>query len=640
MSDAIDSAVPPESLRLAWSRAADWICAAAVLALWLISRPYRGVRHDAVLYTGQVLAKLLPDRIGTDLFFVYGSQDKYSLFSSLVAPLVERFGVGPTELALLLLCNLVFVVACWDLMRRWFARPLCWVALLFVSVMPHTYGGLGAFSYAEPFLTGRSFAEPLALLALSQLLRGRLAVAVGFALLGAAFHPLIALPVLVIGWGVLIQQHRSWLWLAALLLVPVALAILGVAPFSGMAQRFDAQWFALVQAHNANAFIVTNTILDWAPLAFDALVLGLCLRLEATPPLLRRLILSMLVAVAAFTTLWGLGADLLHDVLLTQLQLWRIYWPMHLLAVMLLPALGIACWQRGWVGKWCVAALALAAVAVLSNWRTGWLCIVWALLALLADFTRAKVSRTTAIAAAVASFVAMLGISARVAQVTQMAIDRFPDRFGHVAPAMIIISLPFVGGLLALLVVRLAGGGTGRRVVAAVLAIAGVVFGVGVWDQRSPWQQRLEGGATTVPPAFESDIPAHASVYWDDSLIDPWLLARQANFFVKDQGAGLLFNRATAMEFDRRERATAGFELQHELCSAVAAMTSQAGSRPPGCAMSRESVIEVCSAPLHPDFLVFETPLSLPAVAEWHDMAASADASRHSFYLYSCARLR
>ena len=54
--------------------------------------------------------------------------------------------------------------------------------------------------------------------------------------------------------------------------------------------------------------------------------------------------------------------------------------------------------------------------------------------------------------------------------------------------------------------------------------------------------------------------------------------------------------------------------------------------------MSRESVVEFCSAPLHPGFLVFETPLSLPAVAEWHDTAAGT--SRHSFYLYSCARLR
>ena len=634
MSGVADTMSPAPPSRIAWSRAADWICAAAVLALWLISRPYRGVRHDAVLYTGQILARLMPDRIGTDLFFAYGSQDRYSLFSPLMAPLVERFGVGPTELVLLACCNLLFALACWDLMRAWLPRPLCWLALLFVAVLPHTYGGLGAFSYAEPFLTARSFAEPLALLALSQLLRGRLAVAIVFALLGVAFHPLITLPVLVIGWGVLILQRRNWLWLAALLLVPVALAILGVPPFSGMTQRFDAQWFALVQAHNANAFIITNTVLDWAPLAFDALVLGLCLRLETTPPPLRRLILSMLVAVAAFTVLWGLGADLLHDVLLTQLQLWRIYWPMHLLAMMLLPVLGLACWQRGWVGKWCVAALALAAVAVLSNWRTGWLCIVWALLALLADFTRAKVSRKTAIAATVASFVAMLGISARVAQVTQMAIDRFPDRFGHVDPAMIIISLPFAGGLLALLLVRLVGAGIGGRAAAAILAVAGVVFGVGVWDQRSPWQQRLEGGATTVSPAFEADIPAHATVYWDDSLIDPWLLARRANFFVKDQGAGLLFNRATAMEFDRRDRATTGFELQRELCSTVAALSGGTGE----CAMSRESVVEFCSAPLHPGFLVFETPLSLPAVAEWHDTAAGT--SRHSFYLYSCARLR
>jgi len=157
MSDSADMASTTRPPHLAWSRAADWICALGLLGLWLITRPYRGVRHDAILYTGQMLARLLPDRLGPDLFFFYGSQDKYSVFSWLAAPLVARFGIGPTELVLLLLCNLLFAVACWNLMAPWIPRPLCWLGLLFVSVLPHTYERLGAFSYAEPFLTALSW---------------------------------------------------------------------------------------------------------------------------------------------------------------------------------------------------------------------------------------------------------------------------------------------------------------------------------------------------------------------------------------------------------------------------------------------------------------------------------------------------
>jgi len=623
-----------------WGRAADAICAIALLALWLVCRPYRGVRHDAILYSGQVLARLLPDRVGTDLFFAYGSQDKYSLFSTLVTPLVERFGIGPTELVLLLLCNVLFAAACWSLIRPWFPRAVCWAAMFLMAGLSHTYGGQGSFSYAEPFLTARSFAEPLALLALAQLLRGRLAVATAAALLASAFHPLIAFPALVIGWGVLIQQRRTWLWAAVLFALPLVLASARVAPFDGLLQTYDDAWFSLIKGPDQKVFVAGAGLPDWAPLVFDVLVLALCLRIDGLPPALRRLILAVLAAVAAFTVLWGLGADLAHNVLLTQLQLWRVYWLLHLMGVVLLPIVAVAWWQRGWVGRWCVAALGLAAVAVLSNWDTGWLCVAWALLALAAEFFKARVSRMTAGAAIAASLLAMLLVSARVMMVTQRAVDAFPDRFGHVVPAMIFFGLPLVVAALALAFVRLVGAGRGGLAVAAIAAVAGIVFGAGAWDQRSAWQLRLEADPRTATPPFEAAIPSGASVYWDGSLVEPWLLARRANFFSLEQGAGLLFNRPTAIEYGRRERAVSGFELQRELCVTIAALTSKPGQAPAECPITPETVIDVCHATPHPDFLVFTNPVAMPQVEEWRETSGKPGAPSHVFHLYSCAGLR
>ena len=625
---------------VAWNRTADAICAIALLALWLVCRPYRGVRHDALYYSGQVLARLLTDRLGTDLFFAYGSQDKYSLFSTLVAPLVQRFGIGPTELALLLLCNALFAIACWNLIQSWFPRPVCWAAMMLMAGLPHTYGGLGAFAYSEPFLTARSFAEPLALFALAQLLRGRLALAVVLALLGAAFHPLITLPLLFIGWGVLVQQRRSWAWAALLLAVPFVLALAGVTPFTALLQRFDDAWFSVLKGPNQSVFIEHSNMLDWAPLAFDMLVLALALRVGAVVPVLRQLILAVLAVAVVSTVVWGVGADLAHNVLLTQLQLWRAYWPLHLLGVVLLPTLAATYWQRGWIGRWCVAALGLAAVAVLSNWDTGWLCVVWALLALGAEVGKVQVSRAIALAAITVSVLATLLVSARVLLMTQQTVDRFPDRFGHVVPAMIVVGLPVVVGLLALGCVRLAVLGPGTRACAAVLAAAAVVFGAGVWDQRSAWQLRLEADPTTTRPIFDADVPPEAVVYWDGSLIEPWLLARRANFFDSDQGAGLLFNRSTAIEFGRRARVVAGFRLQRELCATVAALAAGRGEAPGECAISPESVADVCRATPHPDFLVFGTSVALPEIARWQYTPARSNSPGHSFHLYACARLQ
>ena len=635
------TAAAPSRPSVAWGRPADAICAIALLALWLVCRPYRGVRHDAILYSGQMLAKLLPDRVGTDLFFAFGSQDKYSLFSTLVAPIVQRFGIGPTEFVLLLLCNVMFAAACWSLIRPWFPRATCWAAMFLMAGLPHTYGGQGSFSYAEPFLTARSFAEPLALFALAQLLRGRLAVAIGAVLLAAAFHPLLALPVLIVGWAVLVQQGRSWLWAALLFVVPVVAALAGLAPFNALLQTYDSAWFSVIKGPDQKVFLASAGLLDWTPLAFDLLVLALCLRVEAVVSTLRRLILAVLATSAAFTVLWGLGADLAHNVLLTQLQLWRVYWLLHLLGMALLPIVAVAWWQRGWAGRWCVAALGLAAVAVLSNWETSWLCVAWALLALTAEFFKASLTRMTAVAAIAASGLGMLLVSARVLMLTQRAVETFPDRFGHVAPAMIVVGLPLAVGALALAFVRLVGAGPVARGAAAAVAVGGVVFGTSVWDQRSAWQLRLEADPRTAVPPFEATIPVSASVYWDGSLVEPWLLARRANFFNSDQGAGLLFNRQTAIEFDRRERIVAGFEIQRELCVTIAALTATPGQAPPTCPMTAESVVEVCHATPHPDFLVFQTPvLALPQVEEWRETSGGPRSTTHVFHLYSCAGLR
>jgi hypothetical protein len=221
-----------------------------------------------------------------------------------------------------------------------------------------------------------------------------------------------------------------------------------------------------------------------------------------------------------------------------------------------------------------------------------------------------------------------------------MAVHQFPDRFGHVVPAMIVVGLPPVGALLALVLVALVGKGASGRAAAAALAAAGVLFGVAVWDQRSAWQLRLESRATAAAPLFDSEIPAGATVYWDGNVIEPWLLARRASFLSDEQSAGLLFNRATAMEYARRAQVAEPFEARREICGAIADAAALRQSVPPSCALPAASVVSVCRASPHPDFLVFPRPLPLPEVAEWHDAKPGSGAADHSFYLYSCARLR
>lgn len=614
------------------------LAALLVAALWLLSRPYRGVRHDALFYLGQVFHRLMPDRFGHDLFFAFGSQDRWSVFSPLMEPLVAHAGVAASEFGVLLACHLLFMAGCWVLTRDWPSATLRWASMMAVAVLPHTYGGLGAFAFAEPFLTARSLAEPFVLFALWQLQRERIVPALASVAIAAIFHPLLALPGVVVAWFYLVETDRRWAWALVALLVPVALGSAGVPPFDGLWRRFDPAWLAAIRLSNASAFVADYRLLDVVPVAFDALVLLLFIGMSAAEGT-ARLVRATLLAVVALTAFWGLGADILHDVLLVQLQLWRVYWLMHLLALLLLPRVAAHYATTGWAGRWCAAALLVAAVGVMSNWPTGWALLLWALAALAAQRWGTAVSATTAMAATWASVAAAALVSARVAALTMAAVRARPDQFDDPGPLLIVLGLPAVGMALAAAVAWLLAGTRWRQVAGVTLLLALFAYGVHGFDQRSAWQRRLE--ARDMPRPFDSVLPVDAQVYWDDDLDVPWMLAQRASFYSHDQGAGVLFNRGTALAFARRRDSLAGLALQRQLCVTLHVLSRGTDAPPTECRPTPAALVGVCHASPHPDWLVLTSPLppAIPMRAQWqHDDSGSLTA-RKSYYLYACSAL-
>ena len=628
-----------------WRARSDWVAAVAVLALWLLSRPYRGVRHDALLYLGEALNRLMPERFATDLFLRSPVQDRFSVFSSLLAPLLARFGIGGAELVVLAACHLLFLLGVWKLTEDWTARPLRWAMLAFAAVMPHTYGGLGEFGYAEPFLTARSLAEPLALLALWQLLRGRLLPAIGLAACGAAFHPLIVLPVLVVGWVVLVMRRRSWAWLGVAFVACPLLALAGIPPFPNLLHAFDPRWLQIVQAVNPQVFAASYTRLDWAPLAFDAFVLVLLLRCARVPATAAQLARATLLAAVVLTLVWVVGADLLQNVLLTQLQLWRIQWPLHLLAMMTLPCVLVDCWRRGWPGRWLAAAVGVAGIAVGSNWNTGWACVAWALTAFAVEHWRLRVSDRAAKGAALASCAGMVLISAEVTHKTLMAIQAQPDIVRDTGILMVLAGLPLVAGLLVLAFHRLLAAGRWMELVAAIVAMLGVVAGVQTWDQRSDWQRLAEDRFRIGLPVFDAQIPVGATVFWDDELIVPWLLGLRGEFYAQAQGSSVVFDRDLALELAHRVEMLSGLDAQRAQChklhapaAGAAGAASAADAAEATCAASVQVFAGICRAAGHPDYLVFREPLSAPSLAQWNDLDPRDARRGRSYHLYSCAQ--
>ena len=73
-----------------------WSLLFALLAVNAVALPYRGILHDSQLYAVQVMNRVEGGAYSDDLFFRYGSQDKFSVFSLVAAPLVRVLGLETT----------------------------------------------------------------------------------------------------------------------------------------------------------------------------------------------------------------------------------------------------------------------------------------------------------------------------------------------------------------------------------------------------------------------------------------------------------------------------------------------------------------------------------------------------------------
>jgi hypothetical protein len=618
------------------SRAGDfpvWFGAVVVAGLWLLARPYIGVRHDGVLYLGQTLIQLEPKSLSHDLFFAFGSQDKFSIFSRVNAALYQALGIARSQQILLGVCHVSLLMATLLLLRPLRAQMDRWLGLAALAVMAHGYGGLGVFSFAESFVTARTVAEPLSLFAIVASLAGRRRLTIAFAIAALMAHPLMAFPALIVCWRLECERDARWRWAIVLAGLPIALGIMGVSPFVGLFQRFDPEWQALVREFNGHVFVSKWGHVDWQIVAMDSAVLFACGRLLPRPlALLCRVTLG---SVIALTLVSAIGADLLGNVLISGMQLWRGLWLAHVLSIACLPALLMHLWRASESAKLCAVATALAAISVYALWPAAWAFQLWAGMTAWIWLTKRALPPISLRTAFAATSLAIAGVTIVVGARTVsslLAANATMDvgMWLWVLTTLPVVSLPMAYGLL-----RLAQSGGGMRGIAVMGGVAVVMVGAALWDRRPAWNEYVESASPGTHPFAQLIKPA-AQVYWPDELAATWLLLSRPSFFASQQGAGLLFNRPTAVEFARRRPAVAPLGLQRELCDIVAALNGQASHGE--CVPDQELIDDLCRFPQGPDFLVLPYRLARGVVAEW--TFAAAHPNPRTYFLYDCTHIR
>ena len=586
---------------------------------WALSHPYKGIFHDAQLYTLQALARLHPDSLSHDVFLRLGSQDRYTLFSPLYAALIHWLGTEPAAAVLTVILQLGFLLGAAALVRTVVPGTPALVGMAVLSAIPGTYGAADVFTCIESFVTPRMGAEALVLGSLAAALHGRPRLAWALLVPAILLHPVMA----GAGLAGLLCLHvgipRPKLAAALVGLAVALLFLASLAPVDSLFGRFDANWLSMVEHRSPYLFLANWSLEDWGQTAvyLATLTVG-ALALppdDAQGPAAGRA--RRLARVALLTGLGGLALTLvacdgLRVVLLTQLQPWRWLWLGTAVAALLLPAIAVTCWRAGLSGK-------TAAVLLVTAWifGSGIFALVAAGLAVatpLMKQLRPDEARWVLYGACVLLLVATsLRIAGNLLFAEVFYLDpRTPLWIRQAASFVHDGAVPVTAILLAALLASRPRGTPGLIVLAAVSAATLLTLLPDVWAGWS--QQRFPRAMQAQFAPWRALLPPGVEVFWSESGLEAWVLLERPNYLSVVQTSGVVFSRAAALEMQRRALALSS------VVAPAAFMDFSGGGA--GIGPSREQLERACAIGEF-DFVVSGVALSWAPLATlpravWH----------------------
>ena len=614
-----------------------------LLAIWLFGHPFQGLQHDAILYAVQALSLLHPERYSHDLFFLYGSQDEFTLFTPIYATLIDFSGLHNAMLILLVAGYLIWAGGAALLVGRLLQGFPFWFGLVLIFSIPGYYAMNTLFRYGEPFLTPRIFAEGLSLLALALLLDGKRIMPLALLLAALAIHPLMALAgVSFAGFYLLKENPKLLLAVAAVaFFIVLLLAFWQFAPFDRLLITMDSEWFEVTFPRSP--FIFWD---GWEPADLNRALFAFGLLLAASVTAHGRLRHAFLSALAILVTsflLFWFGTSLTHNLLLIQLQPYRWLWLANFFSFIAAAWLTDRFWNKdrgfrllllGFLTAWLLPEHAGGGLAVV-------LCAMFILHTRSA--TKINISQTTA---QLISWLPLAALAWRLLVLWQEAFLAFSlreDAAKNSFKFAIFWGINFFkeGGGAIIAVPWLLGiwrHGSVQRKVAHLITTGGVLLllalSLAFWNRPDKWNRFYLHKILQKPiPTFSSLIPEEASVYWEEDLLMPWFVLNRSSYVSFHQIAGLAFNRQTAMEGKRRMDRLAVLGTKDSIINWL----SKERLRPPGYItppISIEALTHVCHDPAL-DFVVLSSNLGQGIIARHFEKVTGK-----YYYLYDCTELR
>jgi hypothetical protein len=510
------------------------------VTLWLVLYPYLGIAHDGIFYTMQGLAHARPDLYGNDLYIRYGSQDRFTLFGSLYALVMQAFGIEHAAAILTLLFQCAFILSAWQLARQVMPREHALLAAFLLLAINPIYGSRAIFHVFEQFVSPRLLAEALVLLGTSALMSRREFLALSFYVAAALFHPIMACA----GFGL-------WLWLQIVRPYPKAAAVCTLAAAAALmlAVPIDNVWLGYLRDWVPYLELSDWAAWDWDRLGLSAstLIVG-ALIYEETP--LRQLVIGALAVIVSGILATAIVSDWLHLQYLVQGQFWRCAWFGYTVSTLSLPWLVTCLWRVGSMGR-----TALALIASAYCLQDSFSCMPIAALAVTAAaFARPSGKLLTArvqrmlLAGALALLLvgAVWNISNGLLSIQhpleQSAGPAFAARFRALANGCLIAPL-------LLSAVWWFGVYRGAAVTRAVACVAGLLgCAVVLPSSVSAWTHVTY--SPTLVGAFDrwrNKIALGTEVLFVGSPLNAWILLQRPSYITADQRASGIFSREAAM---------------------------------------------------------------------------------------------